>query len=185
MVGHSYVDATFESSLVRNSPANPFQYPTGNIEMRPGDRLFGIPHHRLRATLDRELTTARSIGLSPRVTSASFLHGDESNQNAPLSGYRVIDLQSGYRFYRHVEAFVTLQKVLNARYSTFGTYGDPTGVGAAGARVDGSGASVDNRFVSAAQPFAVYAGIRVSRGRLWSPKSLREPGAARSDGRVM
>jgi hypothetical protein len=49
------------------------------------------------------------------------------------------------------------------RYSTFGTFGDPTGIGVpgipAGATTNGPG--VDNRFVSPAAPLSVYGGIRI------------------------
>lgn len=164
-LGYSYIDATFESPLVLNSPANPFQDAGGNIHVRPGDRLPGIPRQRLRATLDRALTAAWSMGVSLQMTSGSYFHGDESNQNAPLAGHHVLSLHSAYRFDHRIEAFVTIQNVLDSRYSNFGIFGDPTGVGAPGVPTQASGGAIDSRFVSPAAPFAVYAGVRASVGR--------------------
>ena len=52
-----------------------------------------------------------------------------------------------------------MANLLDARYATFGQYGDPTGVGAPGVPTNGIG--VNNRFLGPAAPVAVYGGIRV------------------------
>src|SRR5262249_54963096 len=42
-IGYSFVDATFESSFALSSPNNPAADANGNISVRPGNRLPGIP----------------------------------------------------------------------------------------------------------------------------------------------
>ena len=92
--------------------------------------------------------------------SDQYLKGDESNQNAPLSGYAVVNLHSSYKVIDHIEVFANISNLLNAHYASFGQYGDPTGVGAPGVPVSGIG--VDNRFLSPGAPLAVYGGVRVT-----------------------
>jgi iron complex outermembrane recepter protein len=53
-----------------------------------------------------------------------------------------------------------VDNLLNAKYATFGQYGDPTGVGAPGVPVSGIG--VDNRFLAPGAPIAAFGGIRVT-----------------------
>src|SRR6202042_1362343 len=49
---YSYIDATFRSPLLLNSPSNPFQDADGNIQVLPGDRLPLIPLSRLKLGAD-------------------------------------------------------------------------------------------------------------------------------------
>jgi iron complex outermembrane recepter protein len=60
----------------------------------------------------------------------------------------------------HIELFATISNLTDAKYATFGAYGDPTGVGAPG--VPTSGIGVDNRFIAPGVPLAVYGGVRVT-----------------------
>jgi iron complex outermembrane receptor protein len=163
-LNYSLVDATFQSSLTLPSPSNPFADANGNINVTPGDRLPGIPLHQLKAGADYHITPQWSVGGVLTYFSDQFLRGDESNQNAPLAGYAVLNLHTTYRVAEHCELFATLNNALDARYATFAQYGDPTGVGApgvpAGAVTNGPG--VDNRFLAPAAPIAVFGGIRIT-----------------------
>ena len=94
----------------------------------------------------------------------SFYRGDESNLNAPLPGFTVVNLRSTYRLGKHVELSARVQNLFDKRYSTYGLFSDPTGVGATGvpADADSNASSVDNRFQSPAMPRAFFASIHVS-----------------------
>ena len=111
---------------------------------------------------DYHLTAAWIIGATATYTGAQYYRGDESNQNAPLPGYALVNLHSSYKLGVHIELFATVDNLFDARYATFGQYGDPTGIGApgipAGATTNGPG--VDNRFQSPGAPIAAFAGIR-------------------------
>ena len=160
---YSFIDATFQSPLLLPSPSNPFQDADGNIQVNPGDHLPGIPRHRIKAGVDYQLLSNWTIGVTVRVLSSAIYFGDESNQNQPLPGYHVIDLHSSLQLNRHFEVFGSINNLLNTKYSTFGIYSDPSGIGAPGIPPDGvtNGPGVDNRFQSPAAPFTIVGGIRL------------------------
>jgi len=159
----SYINATFRSPLVLNSPQNPYADENGNIQVEPGDHLPLIPKVRVKLAADYELIHDWTIGGSFNYTGASFYRGDESNQNPQLPGYTVVSLRTTYKLTKQVEFFANVQNLTDRRYSTFGLYGDPTGVGAPGVPdVGTNGPGVDNRFQSPAMPRAYFGGVRIT-----------------------
>jgi iron complex outermembrane receptor protein len=160
---YSHIDATFRSAFLLPSPSNPFQDAAGNIRVLPGDHLPGIPRDRLKLGADAVPRPGWSVGTSIALVGDQYYFGDESNQLAPLPGYVVVGLHSSVELTRRLSVFATAQNALNARYSTFGILGDPTGVGApgipAGAATNGPG--VDNRFQSPAAPISAYGGLKL------------------------
>jgi iron complex outermembrane receptor protein len=161
---YSLVEATFQSALLLPSPSNPLRDGMGNIQVIPGDRLPGIPQHRLKAGAEFALAPEWNFGAALRIVSDQFYFADESNQNRALPGFWVIDIHTSYQFNAHFEAFGTIDNLFNRKYSTFGIYGDPTGVRAPGVPPDAipNGPGVDNRFQSPAAPFAFVVGLRIS-----------------------
>jgi len=162
--GYSLVDATFQSAFTLPSPSNPFQDAQGNILVRPGDRLPGIPRHRFKAGADYRLLRQWTVGANLVLVSDQYYHGDEGNQLAPLPGYAVLNLTSRLDLTRRVAVFLTVDNALDAHYATFGVLGDPTGIGAPGIPPGAvaNGPSVDNRFQSPASPLAAYGGLRMT-----------------------
>jgi iron complex outermembrane receptor protein len=160
---YSYVDATFRSPLLMNSPFNPFQDSDGNIRVLPGDRLPLIPLNRLKLGVDCSVSSEWSVGASLVVASGAFYRGDESNQNPQLPGYQVVNLRTSYRVNRQLVIFANVQNVFDARYATFGLFSDPTGVGAPGipSSAQSNAPGVDNRFQSPAMPRAYFGGVQI------------------------
>jgi iron complex outermembrane receptor protein len=161
----SYVAAQFESPLTVPSPSNPFRDANGDLTVRPGDDIPGVPRSRVKLGIDYALRPETlTVGLSLNAVGSFHYVGDASNQLAPIPGYHVLDLHASYRAYRHLELFASMKNVLNEKYATFGILSDPTGVNAPGvprgATTNGPG--VDNRFLSPAAPFEAFGGIRVS-----------------------
>ncbi len=163
-VNYSYVDATFESALLLNSPQNSFADANGNIQVEPGDVLPGIPANRIKAGADYRVTSSWIVGGDIVYESSQYFRGDESNQMGPLAGYTEVNLHSRYELSDHFELFVNVVNALNARYSTFGVLGDPTGIGAPGIPPNAvtNGPGVNNRFESPAPPLSAFGGVRVS-----------------------
>jgi iron complex outermembrane recepter protein len=161
---YSFVDATFRSPLVAPSPSNPYQDASGDVQVLPGDRLPGIPRHRLKIGADYNILPNWSVGATLNVVSDFYYVGDESNQLAPISGYRVVGLHSSYRVARQLEIFASITNLFNTQYATWGILSDPAGINAPGIPPDGvtNGPSVDNRFLSPAAPFEAFGGVRLS-----------------------
>ena len=162
-LNYSLVDATFESPLTLPSPNNPYADADGNIQVAPGDRLPGIPMHQLKVGVDYRPTENWTVGGVLTYFSDQYLRGDEANRNPTLPGYAVLNLHGSFRITKNFEVFATIQNALDARYATFGQFGDPTGIGApgipAGAVTNAPG--VDTRFLAPAAPLAVFGGVRV------------------------
>jgi iron complex outermembrane receptor protein len=160
---YSYIEATFESALTVPSPSNPFQDGNGNIQVVPGDRLPGIPRHRLKLGADYRLWAALNVAAELNVISPQYYFGDEANQLSPMPGYQVLNLHALYQLRRQIELFATVDNLLNAKYSTYGILSDPTGIGVPGIPASGytNGPGVNNRFQSPAAPLAIFAGIRI------------------------
>jgi iron complex outermembrane recepter protein len=161
---YSFIDATFRSPLTMSSPSNPFSDASGDIRVRRGDRLPGIPKSRLKAGADYSITSNWSAGASVVMVGDQIYHGDESNQNAPLPGYAVVSLHSTYRVDKRIEIFGNVQNLFDRRYASYGLYGDPTGVNAPGipATAGSNGPGVDNRFQNPAAPRSMFGGIRLT-----------------------
>ena len=160
---YSRIDATFTSALALPSPNNVHADEHGDIHVRRGDRLPGIPRQQLKLGTDMLVTPALRVGAQLSWYGSQYLRGDESNQNKPLPGYAVFDLHGTYALREHVAFFVDVRNVFGTRYVTFGQLGDPTGIGAPGVPADANtnDARVDNRFLSPAAPRTVVAGVRV------------------------
>jgi iron complex outermembrane receptor protein len=160
---YSYIDATFRSPLLLNSPSNPFQDEDGNIQVLPGNRLPLIPLSRVKLGADYSVSHDWSVGGSLVLATSSFYRGDESNQNPQLPGYHVVSLRTSYRVNKQVELFANVQNLFDEHYSTFGLFSDPTGVGAPGvpANADSNDSGVDNRFQSPGMPRAYFGGVRI------------------------
>ncbi len=73
-------------------------------------------------------------------------------------------LRTSYQFGKHVQAFANVQNLFDRHYSTYGIFGDPTGVGAPGVPPGGEfgDPDVDPRFQSPAMPRACFGGVKVS-----------------------
>jgi iron complex outermembrane recepter protein len=162
-LNYSFVEATFRSPLVVASPSNPFQNANGDIQVEPGDRLPGIPKHRVKLGLDYKILPEWTVGTTVNIVSSVFYVGDESNQLAPIPGYTVVNLHTSYKPVPHFEVFASINNLFNRLYSTWGILSDPTGIGAPGIPPNGvtNGPGVNNRFLSPAAPFEAFGGVRI------------------------
>jgi outer membrane receptor protein involved in Fe transport len=169
--GYSFVSATFLDALQIASPDSPVGVPCSAFtpadpedevpncaNVRPGDQIPGIPQHRLKLSFDYWMTPQWRIGADLIAVSSQFFRGDEGNDDAPLAGYTVVNLRSGYKVTENVELYGIVKNLFNADYATFGTYfdtealrtvgGDPVGVGRSGIVLE------NPRTITPAPPFA-------------------------------
>jgi iron complex outermembrane receptor protein len=160
---YSYVAATFESTFLLNSRQNLFADADGEIQITPGDKLPGIPAHRIKVGADYRVTDNWMVGGDMVWESSRFFSGDASNQMKALPSFAVVNLHSTYDLVDGVQLFVDIVNAFDISYATFGILGDPTGVGAPGIPIKGAtnGPGIDNRFESPGAPISAFGGVRV------------------------
>jgi iron complex outermembrane recepter protein len=120
----TWVDATFLNPLTLSSPFNPFADANGNIFVRPGDYIPGIPNYRFKAGGEYKVTDAWTIGGDINAIGSQWLVGDQSNLNPKVPAYWVVNLNTTYKVTKTVEVFGSVRNLFNQRYFTLGTFFD-------------------------------------------------------------
>jgi len=154
-LAYTYVEATFQDDFMVLSPAHPFADDEGEIRVRDGDRIPGIPEHQLKLGGDWAFANGLSVGADLVYNSDQHLRGDESNQLDTLDGYAVVNLRASYRFAQRFELFARVDNVFDAEYENFGLIGEDPGEvieGLAGTRPN---------FLGPGAPRAGWVGLRV------------------------
>jgi outer membrane receptor protein involved in Fe transport len=177
-LGYAFVNATFQNALQIASPDAPVGVPCSAVEpedeedevpncanVRPGDRIPGIPQHRFKLGFDYWVTPQWRIGADLIAVSSQFFRGDEGNDDAPLAGYAIVNLRTGYKVTDNVELYGIVRNLFDRDYATFGTYFDTEAlrtVGGVPVGVGRNGTVLENpRTITPAPPLAVYGGLRV------------------------
>jgi len=127
---YAYLQATYRSSLVLNSPANSSAQPLScatctQIQVRPGDRLSGIPRQVLKLDLDYSRGSRWSAGVNLIAQSPTFARGDENNRDAhgPVPGFALVSLNGQLKLSPRIDLYAKVDNVFDRQYSTFGTLG--------------------------------------------------------------
>ncbi len=121
-VSYSYIDATFQSGFIESSENNPAADANGNITVRPGDRLPGIPRHLVKFGGSYRVTDKWTVGASAVAASGQVLFGDEANLTPKTPGYFLLNLNTSYQLTANVQLFGVVENAANARFYTFGTF---------------------------------------------------------------
>ncbi len=153
---YALIDATFRTAQRLPSPNHPLAEADGAIPVERGDRIPGIPRHRLRFDAEWRPVPAWAVGGNVVVNSGQYLRGDEGNLLKPIGGYALVNLRTSLRVGPGVELYGIVRNLFDKRFATFGTLYD---VGLAEASL-GLGLS-DPRTVSPGLPRTVFGGVRV------------------------
>ncbi len=154
---YAYTDATFRNPFTLGSQNNPFADADGLVQVRRGNRLPGIPQHRLKFGLQYDLTPEWTVGTTGIASSGRVLQGDGSNQSPTTGAYVVLNLNTSYRVTKAVELFGLVQNLTNEKYATFGGFSPVALVPI----VQAPGAT-NTRSLSPAAPIAGFGGVRVT-----------------------
>jgi len=155
-LSYSYIEATFGSDFVALSPTHDFANADGEIQVRDGDRIPGVPEHQLKLGGDYNTDFGVVLGFDVIYNSDQVLRGDESNQLDEIDGYAVVNLRGAYEINGHFKVFVRVTNLFDEDYENFGLLGeDPSEV--LGGLVDTRG-----RYLGAGAPRGVWAGLRIS-----------------------
>lgn len=156
-VAYSYIDAEFGTAFIEQSPNNPDADVNGNINIKPGDRLPGIPQDILKLGADYKVTDAWTVGGTAIAADGQYLFGDESNQNPQTPPYFVLNLHTSYQLTKNVQLFAEINNAFNAQYYTYGTFGPTSAVPIAQAP-----GATNPREYSVAAPIGVFVGVRAT-----------------------
>jgi outer membrane receptor protein involved in Fe transport len=154
---YSFIDATFQTGFTAASPNNPAADANGNIQVRPGNHLPGIPGNLFKLGADYQLTDAWTIGATGIAASGQYLFGDDANLTPKTPPYFVLNLHTSYQITQNLQLFGLIENAFNVKYYTFGTFSPTSSVFIAQA----PGAS-NPRSYSPAAPIAGTVGIRVT-----------------------
>lgn len=158
MTSYNYVDATFEDSFSALSPNHDFADEDGEIQIRSGDSIPGIPKNQFKVVADYSINNKLSIGADLVSNSDQYLRGDESNQLETVDGYSVLNLRARYRLAENFEFFARVDNVFDTDFETFGLLGEEPGELEVPIIED----LTVPRFLGAAPPRAGFLGIRYS-----------------------
>ncbi len=156
-VNYSYTDATFQSSFVESAGSNPQADANGNITVRRGDRLPGVPANQLKFGANYKVTDRWTVGAVGIYQSGQYLFGDPANLTPRLPGFVTLNLNTQYQLTRNVQLFGLIENVNNARYYTYGTFSPVSSVFLAQAPN-----ATNPRSYSPAAPIGGYGGVRVT-----------------------
>jgi iron complex outermembrane recepter protein len=160
---YTFIDATYQSFITLSSPNNPAaDRLTGTINVVPGDHIPGIPAQRFKAGAEYQITDAWKLGADLNVVGSQYLIHDDSNLNAKVPAYWVVNMHSSYQVTKNVEIFGLVQNLFNQHYYSAGTFFSTAGLN----NSTPGGANLftfnDPRTFLPGTPLAVYAGIRAT-----------------------
>jgi outer membrane receptor protein involved in Fe transport len=177
-LSYSYLRARYDSPacLVSESNSSAETSPActgeGEIAVRRGDRLPGLPAHQLKLNVDWRVTPAWSVGAQYRAYSRQNVRGNENGAQVPdgiafngsghLGGYALLDLTTNWKLGPRFELFAKVANVFNRRYASAGQLGR-NGFDASGALALPA-AWINEQFVAPGAPRGVWVGVRMQLG---------------------
>jgi outer membrane receptor protein involved in Fe transport len=142
---------------VESAGSNPAGDADGNITIRPGDRLPGIPANKVTAGLDVNVTQAWSVGGTGVLQSGQYLFGDEANLTPKLPGFFTMNLHTAWQITPHVQLFASVQNALDRRYYVYGTFSPTNSV-----FLYQAPNATNPRSYNLAAPIGGFGGVRVT-----------------------
>ena len=161
---YAYIDARYEFAAKFASPNNPMANANGNIFVRPGDVIPGIPSQLGKIGLEYHITPRWIVGADTILVGSQYFVGDDANQNPKLPFYNVLNFHTSYQVTDHFQVFGIVNNVTNRRYATYGTFYDrgTDATNVSPTLAANNTANGDPSAVTVAQPLSVYGGVKVS-----------------------
>jgi outer membrane receptor protein involved in Fe transport len=152
---YTFINAIYLTSFSVQSPDHPDADENGDVYVKKGNHIPGIPQHIVKFSTDVDVLEKWTLGMNVMFNGEQYLRGDEANLDAPLSAYTVVNLSTEYRFNDHITVFGRLDNVFDKKYNNFGMYGEPD--------LDGTDLEgyTNTRFVGVSAPRAGWVGITV------------------------
>ncbi len=129
-LNYAYIEASFQTPLILNSPANSTAQPLrcatcGDILVQPGDRLPGIPRQIAKIGMDYASGERWGASLDVIAQSSTFARGDENNRDAhgAVPGFAVVNCNAQLALSKRITLFAKVDNVFDRLYSSFGLLG--------------------------------------------------------------
>ena len=122
---YSLTEATFRTPFVAHSPNNSTADAAGDIGVRNGNRIPGVPRHLFKLRVEWSPIEAFSIAAGLVAASSQYARGDENNSDASgaVPGYAIVNLDARWQFARNFELFANVSNLFDVRYQNFGILG--------------------------------------------------------------
>jgi iron complex outermembrane receptor protein len=153
-LSYALIQATFREHLTLSSNS-PAANAGGEIEVQPGDHLPLTPENRLTLSASYSPTPRWQFGADARYTSSQYLAGDDSNQEAPLPAYTVVDVHASVQLARALQLFVGVDNLFDKTYYTYGAF---TELGGLPPNIS----LTDPRTYSPSPPRTLFGGFRLT-----------------------
>jgi len=153
-LNYTYTTATFETPFISASQNHPQADVNGDIQVRAGDRIPGIPAHTLKIGGDYQLTSKLNVGADMLYNSGVYLRGDEANLLNTTDGYAIVNIRGEYELSKTFSVFAFVNNLFDTDYETFGLLGEPD-------EVDDFSTFDNPRFLSPGAPIAGFIGIKL------------------------
>ena len=121
---YSVLAATFESAFTASSPNNATADADGNIEVRPGNRLPGLPRSAFRLRTDWERGPL-TVGASIVAASWQYARGNENNADpgGRVPGYALVAVDATWQIAPQWHLFARVDNLFNSTTQNFGILG--------------------------------------------------------------
>src|SRR5262245_18946925 len=159
---YTFIDATYQTAMVLESPNNPAAGPEGTIRVVPGDHIPALPSQRFKAGAEYQITDAWTLGADLNVIGSQYLLHDDTNQNPKVPAYWVVNLHTSYQVASNIQVFGLVQNLFNQHYYSVGTFFNNAGFNTNTFGAPPFLALSDPRTFVPGMPFAAYAGVRVT-----------------------
>lgn len=150
LLNYTFISATFETDLTVSSPNHP-EAKGGEIDVKTGDRIPGVPQHNLKADITFAVTDTLSLGTNILINSSQVFRGDEGNLIDQIPGYGIVNLRGRYTLWNNLSIFAKVNNLFDETYETFGLFGEADEV--LGDEFE------DSRFLSPGAPRAAWIGL--------------------------
>lgn len=176
---YSYLRATFESSACVMSASNSEAGTSeacpneGEIAVRSGNRLPGLPAHSLKFNVDARVLADWRVGAQLNAYSWQYVRGNENNAHQPdgadfngsgkIGGFAIVNLTTNWKITRHWELFAKVSNLFDRRYASSGQLAENA--------FDTAGTLLvpadwrNEQFVSPGAPRAAWIGVRFAFGQ--------------------
>lgn len=170
---YSLVDATYRAEATLLAENNSSADANGDIAIRSGDRIPGIPRHQIRLNVDHRITDEWSVGANLIGLTGSFARGNDNNQHqsgtngagdtflgaGKTDAYAVLNLTTRYRVAPQWEVFARLNNVFDNQFNTAAILAENP-FNAAGLFQTNSDAWANATFYGPGAPRAAWIGVR-------------------------